>query len=297
MPDIAVRRDAGAPSDRPRPPRGARGVGRRHRLQRPRAPPHAVRSVQEQTLRHLEVIVVDDCSTDGSAEAADVIAGQDPRVRVVRLPENSGGCSRPRNVGLDLARAPYVMFLDSDDVYDRHACKNLLLTAERTGADVVAGQVRRLLVTEGKEAAGSSGSTGGARSTAGSARTPSSSSTRCRRTSSTGATSWTGTRHQVPRGCALRGLVVLDQGLLPGRGHRRRAEHRLPVARRAGGGDRGPLDHPAALRDRQLPRPHRRAPHDGRLPARARRRGPQGGQGRQVHPARPASLPERPAPP
>ncbi len=114
--------------------------------------PTAVRSVQEQTLRHLEVIVVDDCSTDGSAEAADVIAGQDPRVRVVRLPENSGGCSRPRNVGLDLARAPYVMFLDSDDVYDRHACKNLLLTAERTGADVVAGQVRRLLVTEGKEA-------------------------------------------------------------------------------------------------------------------------------------------------
>ena len=113
--------------------------------------PTAVRSVQEQTLRHLEVIVVDDCSTDGSAEAADEIAREDPRVRVVRLPENSGGCSRPRNVGLDLARAPYVMFLDSDDVYDRHACKNLLLTAERTGADVVAGQVKRLLVSEGKE--------------------------------------------------------------------------------------------------------------------------------------------------
>ena len=70
---------------------------------------------------------------------------------MVRLPENSGGCSRPRNAGLDLARAPYVMFLDSDDVYERHACKNLLLAAERTGADVVAGRVVRVNLTKDKE--------------------------------------------------------------------------------------------------------------------------------------------------
>lgn len=113
--------------------------------------PTAIRSVLDQTLRHLEVIVVDDASTDGSADVAEAIAAKDPRVRVVRLPENSGGCSRPRNVGLEQARAPYVMFLDSDDRYDRHACKNMLLTAERTGADVVAGQVVRVHVTKKKE--------------------------------------------------------------------------------------------------------------------------------------------------
>ncbi len=113
--------------------------------------PTAIRSVLGQTLRNLEVIVVDDASTDGSADVADEIAAGDPRVRVVRLEENSGGCSRPRNTGLDLARAPYVMFLDSDDYYDRHACKNLLLTAERTGADVVAGQVVRLHLSKQKE--------------------------------------------------------------------------------------------------------------------------------------------------
>jgi len=113
--------------------------------------PRAVGSVLDQTLRHLEVIVVDDASTDGSADVADAIAAADPRVRVVRLPENSGGCSRPRNTGLDQARAPYVMFLDSDDRYDRHACKNLLLTAERTDADVVAGQVVRVHDTKKKE--------------------------------------------------------------------------------------------------------------------------------------------------
>lgn len=113
--------------------------------------PGAIRSVLDQTLRHLEVVVVDDASTDGSADVADAMAAEDPRVRVVRLPENSGGCSRPRNVGLEHARAPYVMFLDSDDLYERHACKNLLLTAERTGADVVAGQVVRLHLTKNKE--------------------------------------------------------------------------------------------------------------------------------------------------
>jgi CDP-glycerol glycerophosphotransferase len=113
--------------------------------------PNAVRSVLDQTLRNLEVIVVDDCSTDGSGEVAEALAREDPRITVLRLPENSGGCSRPRNAGLDLARAPFVMFLDSDDVYERHACKNLLLAAERTGADVVAGRVVRLNLTKDKE--------------------------------------------------------------------------------------------------------------------------------------------------
>jgi CDP-glycerol glycerophosphotransferase len=113
--------------------------------------PNAIRSVTEQTLRNLEVVVVDDASTDGTADAAEAAAAEDPRVRVVRLPENSGGCSRPRNVGIEHARAPYVMFLDSDDLLERHACKNLLVEAERTGADVVAGEVLQLLLDRGKE--------------------------------------------------------------------------------------------------------------------------------------------------
>ena len=112
--------------------------------------PRAVRSVLDQTLRNLEVLVVDDASTDGSADVADELAATDERVTVVRLTENSGGCSRPRNTGMDRARGTFVMFLDSDDYYERHACKNLLLAAERTGADVVAGRVVRENLTRGK---------------------------------------------------------------------------------------------------------------------------------------------------
>ncbi len=113
--------------------------------------PRAVRSVLDQTLRNLEVLVVDDASTDGSAEVADELAREDDRITVIRLPENSGGCSRPRNTGMDRARGRYVMFLDSDDYYERHACKNMLVAAERTGAEVVAGRVVRENLTKGKQ--------------------------------------------------------------------------------------------------------------------------------------------------
>jgi CDP-glycerol glycerophosphotransferase len=113
--------------------------------------PRAVRSVLDQTLRNLELIIVDDASTDGSADLAEELTRDDARARVVRLPVNSGGCSRPRNAGIDAARAPYVMFLDSDDYFERHACKNLLVEAERTGADVASGRVVRLNLTKDKE--------------------------------------------------------------------------------------------------------------------------------------------------
>ena len=111
----------------------------------------AVESVLSQTLRNLEVVIVDDASTDGTAHVADRLAAQHARVRAFHLPENSGGCSGPRNIGMDYARAPFVMFLDSDDVFERHACKNLLLEAERTGADMVAGQCVRIFLDRDRE--------------------------------------------------------------------------------------------------------------------------------------------------
>lgn len=110
----------------------------------------AVTSVQRQTLRNLEIIVIDDASTDDTESLVGILAVSDPRIRYERLAQNSGGCSAPRNRGLDLARAPWVMFCDSDDEYERHACKNLLEAAERLDADIVCGTAERVDVASGR---------------------------------------------------------------------------------------------------------------------------------------------------
>jgi glycosyltransferase involved in cell wall biosynthesis len=73
----------------------------------------SVRSALASELRELEVIVVDDGSEDGTAESVDAIG--DPRVILIRQ-RRSGGPSRPRNVGIARASAPYVAFLDADDL-------------------------------------------------------------------------------------------------------------------------------------------------------------------------------------
>ncbi|GAB1326528.1 hypothetical protein ACE1SV_08670 [Streptomyces sennicomposti] len=102
--------------------------------------PTAVGSVLEQTLRNVEVVIADDCSTDGSFEVAQALAAAHPgKVRAIRLAENSGGCGEPRNQGVKVARGRYVMFLDSDDTLEKNACRNMVDAADRTGADLVSG--------------------------------------------------------------------------------------------------------------------------------------------------------------
>lgn len=116
--------------------------------------PTAVRSVLDQTLRSVEVVIVDDRSTDGSYAVAQRLAAEHPgRVHAHRLPENSGGCGAPRNHGIQQARGDYVLFLDSDDVLERNACRNMLEAAETTGADLVSGLCVRVHVDSrsGKE--------------------------------------------------------------------------------------------------------------------------------------------------
>jgi len=73
----------------------------------------AVRSALGGGEPNVEVLVVDDGSTDGTAAAARAI--EDPRVTVISIPA-SGGPARPRNFALARARAPYLAMLDSDDV-------------------------------------------------------------------------------------------------------------------------------------------------------------------------------------
>ncbi|MFF9327577.1 glycosyltransferase family 2 protein [Streptomyces sp. NPDC014776] len=85
----------------------------------------------------LEVVAVDDGSTDGSGEVLDAWAEEQAfRVTVVHQ-EASGGPSRPRNVGLDHASGRYVFFLDGDDCLGPEALERLVALAEKNGADTV----------------------------------------------------------------------------------------------------------------------------------------------------------------
>lgn len=104
----------------------------------------ALGSALAQTYQDLEVVVVDDASTDQTRRVVDRVSAGDARVRYHRRATNSGGCGAPRNDGMDLASGRWVMFLDSDDELTPDAVSDLVTAAEQTGAEVVAGRVDRV---------------------------------------------------------------------------------------------------------------------------------------------------------
>lgn len=111
----------------------------------------AVRSALAQGPAVAEVVAVDDCSTDGTGDVLESLAAAEPRLRVVRRTENSGGCGTPRNAGIRAATCPYVMFLDSDDVLPPGAVDALLAAARTHAADVSAGLAVRRELPDGRE--------------------------------------------------------------------------------------------------------------------------------------------------
>ena len=84
-------------------------------------------SVLSSSFQDLELILVDDGSTDGSGPLCDRLAADDPRVSVIHQP--NGGVSRARNKGLDVAKGDYVAFVDSDDRVDPQMYEKLLHAA------------------------------------------------------------------------------------------------------------------------------------------------------------------------
>ncbi|MCF1647598.1 glycosyltransferase family 2 protein [Streptomyces indiaensis] len=110
----------------------------------------AVESVRRQTHANLEIIISDDHSTDETPAVAQRLAARDPRVRHLRLEGNSGGCSAPRNRALQIARAPFLMFLDSDDELPARAVELLLAAHRAREIDFAMGAVQRIRVDNGR---------------------------------------------------------------------------------------------------------------------------------------------------
>lgn len=97
--------------------------------------PACLDSVLAQTYRDIEVIVVEDGSTDGSGDICDDYACRDARVSVFHQP--NGGPSAARNKGLEMARGEYISFIDCDDVVHEKYLEVLLDEMNRHHADIV----------------------------------------------------------------------------------------------------------------------------------------------------------------
>ncbi len=96
-------------------------------------------SLRAQTLAGVEVIIVDDGSTDATGSMAAAAAAQTPDlVRVVHQP--NAGRAAARNTGLREARGEFVGFVDADDEAEPRMYELLLACADRTGADLVVGE-------------------------------------------------------------------------------------------------------------------------------------------------------------
>ncbi|MDR0868439.1 MAG: glycosyltransferase [Planctomycetota bacterium] len=91
----------------------------------------AVKSILAQTFADFELLLVDDCSPDGSGAMCDKFAVQDKRVRVIHKPQN-GGSSQARKTGLDAARGNFIACVDADDWLEPNFLSSLYekITAE-----------------------------------------------------------------------------------------------------------------------------------------------------------------------
>ena len=95
----------------------------------------AIESVLHQTYTDLEIILVDDGSTDGSGEMCDRYQKKDSRIKV--LHKENGGASSARNAGLDIASGEYIMFLDSDDYWNDENALQEVYDKAKFGTDIV----------------------------------------------------------------------------------------------------------------------------------------------------------------
>jgi len=105
--------------------------------------PKAIESLRRQTIgfENIQVIIVDDCSTDRTWEIVQNFTDTYTNIESERLPHNSGSDGAPRNPALNMAKAKYCMFLDADDEFTDDACRLLYDTIESADVDFAFGYI------------------------------------------------------------------------------------------------------------------------------------------------------------
>ncbi|GFI42006.1 glycosyltransferase family 2 protein [Thomasclavelia cocleata] len=101
-----------------------------------------IESIINQTYQNIEIILVDDGSTDKSGYICDNYAKKDNRIKVIH--KTNGGLSSARNYGIDKANGKYITFIDSDDYISKHYCQILLETLMKYDADISIGNYKRV---------------------------------------------------------------------------------------------------------------------------------------------------------
>jgi len=94
-----------------------------------------VNSITEQSYKNIEIILVDDGSTDSSSAICDELGKTDGRITVIH--KENGGLSSARNTGIGASGGRYIIFVDSDDVLDGNAVADMVEIADSEGSDAV----------------------------------------------------------------------------------------------------------------------------------------------------------------
>lgn len=95
-----------------------------------------VRSALQQTYQNLEILLIDDGSTDKTWEVCRALAAADSRIKPIH--KQNGGVSSARNAGIEAASGAMLLFVDGDDELKENGLEALIEAQQRTGADIVA---------------------------------------------------------------------------------------------------------------------------------------------------------------
>lgn len=104
----------------------------------------SVESIVNQTFnfKEIQLILINDGSSDKSGDIANEYAQKYNNIEVIHLEKNHLVAGYPRNIGLELVKGKYLMFLDADDCYDKNTCRVMYETITKNNSDIVTGNYK-----------------------------------------------------------------------------------------------------------------------------------------------------------